>query len=274
MIKKNAYLLMVLLIVFFLFQKDAFCASSDEVETIRPVYGVPVPLYQIEDGGAPAIINAGAESEFAVESYLRDGYIVKLNKKNYFAKSVHFAPLYLLNSDSKGKASSAGSFADVKLPDEIEKSEFFFNSADKKSFYSLAFLFFLKYGGKYDKYDETLKMFDDFIVGAAASSKKSGFLKVLSDYLLSAKLDVKVFLQKNIDYCSLLQCMRFKKPVIFISTVRRSAGDIMIFFDAQEISDGNVIFKYYSYPDGISEVRIYETIYILANAVRGYLVLL
>ncbi len=273
MIKNTAIFFLALFIVIFPFQREVF-GASDEVETIRPVHGVPVPLYPVGDGGGSAIINAGAESEFAVESYLRDGYIVKLNKKNYFAKSVHFAPVYLLNSDLKGKASAAGSFSGVKLPDEIERSEFFFTSADKKSFYSLAFLFFLKYGGKYDKYDESLKLFDDFIIGSDASSKKAGLLKVLSDYLLSVKIDCRAFLQKNIDYCSLLQCLRFKRPVIFISTVRRSAGDIMIFFDAREVSAGNVIFKYYSYPDGISEAGIYEIIYILANAVRGYLVLL
>lgn len=271
--KRSACFGMMLFAVLFLFQMEVFAASSDEVETIRPVYRVPVPLYPV-DGGGPAMIDPGAGSEFAVGSYLRDGYIVRFNKKDFYAKSVHFAPGYLLDGEVKGGGASAGSFSDVKLPEEIEKSEFFFNSADRKSFYSLAFLFFLKYGGKYDKYDETLKMFDDFIVGADASSKKAGLIKVVSDYLLSVKISSKFFPQRNIDYCSLLQCLRFKKPVLFISTVKRSAGDVMIFFDVREIAEGNVIFKYYSYPDGISEVRIYETFYILANALRGYLVLL
>lgn len=271
--KRSACFLTILFAVLFSFQIKVFAASSDEVETIRPLYKVPVPIYPV-DGGGPAMINPGAGSEFQVESYLRDGYIVKFNKKDFFVKSVHFAPAYLLDSEMKTSGASAGSFSDVKLPDEIEKSEFFFNSADKKSFYSLAFLFFLKYGGKYDKYDEALKMFDDFIVGAGASSKKSGFIKVLSEYLLTVKISSKFFSGKNIDYCSLLQCLRFKKPVLFISTVKRSAGDVMIFFDVREIAEGNVIFKYYSYPDGISEVRMYETFYILANAMRGYMVLL
>lgn len=248
-------------------------ASTSEAEMVRPVSGLMSPIFPAGRPGKASFVPPG--TSFGVEGRCPGGYVVTHERERYIAGYEYFAPDYLLER-GRGTSSvslAASGFSAAALPAELERSEFFFTSAGRKTFYAMAFLLFLSRGGG-TGFDADLRNFDEYLSAAGAVNGKIRLFEAFSGFLGGAAIRTRLFADGNLTYDELRQCLRFKKPVVFMTGSRDSSGEIIVAFELDEPSRDYQLIRMYSYPSGIFTVTRGEAKGLLAGSVPGYLVIL
>jgi len=247
--------------------------ASGKKNEITTIFPVPSPVYGMSDRSTLALVDPF--KKYPCVAVRSDGYIVEYNGAKYFAPDDYFAPAAMVSGPINPKGPFEKSeFSAKSLPGEIEKSEFFFNTAAVKSFYSLAFILYLKSGKDEANYIETLKSFDEHIIKYGNEKKnEDGFLKVLSEFLKSRKIGNEYFGASAIGPKTLADALRFGKTVVFISESATRDGDVLVFFNSRGPSGEMISFDYYSHPGGIKKIGKNDAARFVASSVPGYLII-
>ncbi|HOT75447.1 MAG TPA: hypothetical protein PK467_06665 [Candidatus Wallbacteria bacterium] len=233
-IKKEIFLMhcAALLGVFFTPLSCACAAgSSEEVRLISPVNSVYVPLYPQNFHSLDSIILCDKNSKFKLVRETAAGYVVEFDGERYLAPAEWY-----IYDELSGKGPGvwgaggfdASAFAGVKLPGEIESSEFFFNNASKKSFYSLAFLLFLKNGPAYGGYEQKLRDYDDFMGNAAKKKRNICVIEAFSEFLNSSAPGSAVCVRRRPSPSVIYGLLASGRAAAFMSFKNGAEGEIVI----------------------------------------------
>ena len=246
-IRKEAFILRCAFLFGLLFMPEAAAAAETtaEVRLISPINSVYAPLYPQNFSSLDSIILCDKSSKFKLIRETAGGYVVEFDGGHYLAP----AEWYIYEELSrKGRGGSGSAFADasgvagVKLPGEIESSEFFFNNASRKSFYSLAFLLFLKNGPGYGGYEQKLKEYDDFMGAAAEKNQNLCVIEAFCNFLNSAAPGSAVCVKRR------------PSPAVVYGLL--ASGGATVFMSFKNGSDGEIVIAYGSNRRGGQEKRI------------------
>ncbi len=226
-----------IILCFFNFVK-CFAAEDDEGKSaflIKTSAFFYAPLYPQNPRQSESIVIAQPAREYEALKSAGDVFIVNDENGKYAAPVLWFVDSRLAGPSENALKNSdfnVNDFFKIKLPPEIEKSEFFFNNASKKTFYSLAFLLFLKYGPAYKDYKRKLGEYDDFMADLAKNKSIMIVLDALAHFINSfsnsGEGPAAVFINRRPCAAEIYSLLNFRKPVFFLSRFKGASGDIII----------------------------------------------
>lgn len=217
------------------FAAGTVSAATVEAELIAPSCSVHAPLYPRSLSSISSIVTVEKGCKFKLVREVSGGFIVEGDDGLFMAP----APWHMFDrlcgecaNFTKNPDFDASGFAKIKLPDEIESSEFFFNNASARSFHSLAFLLYLKNGPGFDGYEQKLRDYDDLMAAAAKKKASPCFLEAFCDFFNAGEAKAAVCMKRRLTPQIALGLLEAHKPAVFITGAGRSEGEIVVAYSA------------------------------------------
>lgn len=269
--------------LFLLFFQSLILEAADEsVETVivKSPAAFYAPLYPKNYSSADSIITVSPGSEFKVLKELSVGYIVEGPDGECFAPGNFFLYERLVKKNQnylKSKNFNAADFFKIKLPAEIENSEFFFNNASKKSFYTLAFLLYLKNGPDYSAYEQALKDYDDFMAAASKKGLNLSVIEAFTEFFNSGagnKGGVAVCVKRRLTEKTAYALLSEHKPAVFLTYLNAADGEIVAAYSMEGREGFEKEVNCYIYGRGVQAFKFKEFEALLHNSSNLFMVLM
>jgi|GEM_PF-5289889 len=246
--------------------------SSAPIE-IMSLRGTPAPVYPRNADSLNSMLILDANKKYKAVKYIKNGYLINIDEEPYIASSSFFAPAFLFSGGSEHLNVNADDFFKLKLPKEVDSSEFFFTSAERKSFYSLAFILFIKFGADYKDFEKRLQEFDDFLPESSKKERKKSFTETLGDYLEKNKI-LPIYFSPQMPRIEVIEAaLTLHKPVVFISNLENPSGEIITAYSAN--AHGNMLeVSCYGYGFGLKIYSRDDFELLLSKSFKGFLVIL
>jgi hypothetical protein len=268
-------------LIFFLPSISEAGDISGEILLVKSPFSIYAPLYPKNYAAADSIVTVPPGSEFKALKEVKGGYIVEGADGECFAPGGFFIYGRLAAKCAnalKSKDFKAADFFKIELPSEIENSEFFFNNASKKSFYTLAFLLYLKNGAGYGGYEQNLKDYDDFMAEASKKGMNLSVIEALAAFLNSGR-DSKgdqtaVCVKRGLTETAACALLSERKPVVLFTYINGSDGEIVVAYSINGREGFEKEIDCYIYGRGIQTFRFKEFETLLQNSSNLFMVLM
>lgn len=239
--------------------------DSAEIFIVKSPASLYAPLYPRNYSSADSIITVSPGTEFKALKEVKGGYIVEGPEGECFAPGGLFLYERLAKKSInalKSKNFNAADFFKIALPVEIENSEFFFNNASKKSFYTLAFLLYIKNGPGYAAYEQRLKDYDDYMSEASKKGLNLSVIEAFSVFLNSVPnskgVPCAVCVKRRLTETTAYALLSERKPVVFFTYLSGADGEIIAAYSMEGREGFEKEINCYIYGRGIQTFKFKE----------------
>jgi len=254
---------------------------SEEVFFVKSPASIYAPLYPRNYVSVDSIVTVPPGSEFKALKEVKGGYIVEGAEGEYFAPGGFFVYSAIASeclNALKSNEFKPDDFFKIELPPEIENSEFFFNNASKKSFYTLAFLLYLKNGTGYRRYEQDLKDYDDFMAEVSKKGTDLSVIEAISAFLNSGR-DVKnaksaLCIKRPLFETTASALLSRRKPVVFLTCIDEAGGELVAAYSIKGREGFEKKVDCYIYGRGIQTYKFKEFEALLQNSSNLFMVLM